>query len=567
VSEYRALQALPNALRFLGWCDDRLDRQLAELDSPLNSELLVGVSVASVVIGGLGSLVVALVQQLPSLPLIAAIWVLVTSILAGILGFPSMRIQMRRARALGGAPDLLSLAVLRLRVSATPEGAAAFAASHGDGPLARDLARTVQEAAGRPESGWERLATSWADRLPELRRAVSLLLAATETDGHDRDRLLDTALEAVLNGTHDRMAGFATALHGPTTAIYAFGVVLPLAFVGALPTLRAAGINVGLVALAAVYDGMLPLALLGASLWLVSHRPVAFAPAPVPREHPALPPRGRRLFLAVPAVAAVGYLLSAAVFPRWAPPVVTAGLLVGSGLVVWYRPAVALREETRALETAFPDALTIVAQGLGRGLAPEVAIATVAERLPGPAGATFGDATRISRRRGVDPEAAFLGEDGALRNHSSPRLRSGVALLMLTAREGAAGATVLVSLAEHLQALQSIETRVRRELGTVVGTLRSTAWCFSPLIGGTTVALASRIDGVAIGVGSATLPTAGLATVVGVYVLLLAAILAGLATGHQRGPDRAAIGLQAGFALVSASLMYPLSVYAADLLV
>lgn len=468
---------------------------------------------------------------------------------------------------MGGAPDLLSLAVLRLRISATAEGAATFAASHADGPLARDLTLKTRAAAGTPVAGWESLAAAWGNRLPELRRAVSLLLAATETDGRDRERLLDTALDAVLDGTEDRLIGFAGDLQGPTTAIYAFGVVLPLAFVGALPTLRAAGIDVGLVALATVYDVVFPLSLLLASIWLVARRPVAIAPAAVDPTHPRLPPRARRLTLLLPTVAIAGYIGASIVFPQWAPPMVVPGLLIGVTLVVWYRPEVTIREETRALERAFPDALTIVAQEIGRGIAPEVAIETVAERLTGPAGEVFGDASRVSRRRGVGPKTAFLGDDGALRHHPGNRLRSGVTLLTLAAREGPAGATVLVSLAEHLQALQTVEKRVRRELGTVVGTLRSTAWCFAPLIGGTTVALAGRMDGAALGGASATLPTAGLATVVGVYVLFLAALLAALATGLHRGPDRASIGLHVGFAVISASVVYPVSVYAAELLV
>lgn len=551
----------------LGWPEERLETRLRELDSTISSEQLVGIAVGSTVLGGGASLLVGVFPPVPTVPALAAIWLTVGSIVFTTLGLPTLLVQHHRARAMGGAPDLVSLAVLRLRISATAEGAATFAASHADGPLGRDLAVKVQAAAGTPAAGWESLAASWGSRLPELRRAVSLLLAATETDGHDRERLLDIALDAVLDGTEDRLVGFAGDLQGPTTAIYAFGVVLPLAFVGALPTLRAAGIDVGLLALATVYDVVLPLSLLLASIWLVARRPVTFAPAAVDATHPRLPKRTRHLVLVLPTVAIPSYLASSVVFPRWAPPVVVPGLLIGVTLVVWYRPEVKIREETRAVERAFPDALTIVAQGIGRGLAPEVAIETVAERLPGPAGQVFGDASRISRRRGIGPQAAFLGEAGALRHHPGHRLQSGVTLLTLAAREGPAGARVLVSLAEHLQALQTVEKRVRRELGTVVGTLRSTAWCFAPLIGGTTVALAGRMDGAALGGASTTLPTAGLATVVGVYVLVLAALLAALATGLHRGPDHASIGLHVGFAVISASILYPVSVYAADLLV
>jgi hypothetical protein len=104
-------------------------------------------------------------------------------------------------------------------------------------------------------------------------------------------------------------------------------------------------------------------------------------------------------------------------------------------------------------------------------------------------------------------------------------------------------------MADHVDDLQRVEREARRELASVTGTLRNTAAIFGPLVGGATVALA---DGMATGTLGEPLPTAALGLAVGGYVLLLATILTALATGLERGFDRALVGYRLGLALLSA---------------
>lgn len=561
------LRAATDSLPFDGWKDQQIDRQLSELDSRIDSTDLTAVAIL------VTSTTIALTPGAWLLDSglrllgLTVLWLGTLLVVTLLLVGPSLAVRMRRARALGDAPQLLGLAVLRLRVTPTPEAAAVFAAEHAEGPLARSLRDSVRSATGSGAAGWDGLASRWGEQLPELRRGISLLTAASVAAPSDRDRLLDSSLDAVLAGTRDRMARFASALQGPTTAVYAFGVVLPLAFVGALPTLRAAGIAVGLPQLIAVYDIILPASLLVASAWLLARRPAAFPPATIPDDHPSLPSRSRRLAVILPLAVVIGFWVGRLTVPRWGPTIVLPGLTIGSGLVAWYRPKVKVRERTRAVEAGFPDALTIAAQALQQRRAPEAAVRAAGSQLVGPAGTVFEDAARVQEQLGVGVESAFLGRDGALRHLRSPRLRSSASLLVLAAREGPRGGTVLLSLADHLDDLRSVEAEIQRELGTVVGTLRSTAWCFAPLIGGTTVALASRLDGAALGGSTASLSSGSLAIVIGTYVLILAGVLSVLATGLSEGPDPVQIGYHVGLAVLSASLMYPLSVFAASLLV
>jgi hypothetical protein len=102
----------------------------------------------------------------------------------------------------------------------------------------------------------------------------------------------------------------------------------------------------------------------------------------------------------------------------------------------------------------------------------------------------------------------------------------------------------------------------------VSGTLANTAAVFGPLVGGATVALAARMATVDAGAGvGTTFSIPGLGTVLGGYVLVMAATLTALATGLDSGLDRTRIGYRVGIALVLAAATFLAGVVVADLLV
>lgn len=542
----------------------RLDRALTQLSVPVGSAIVVEAAVGTLLVGA----ALAGVATVAGLRFVAIGMIgLAAVVAAALVVLPEWLATAHQTKALGELPDLVAFAVLRLHVDPTPERAAEFAAEHAAGPLAASLREQVRRSRGRATTGWTGFARMWAADVPTLPRATALLQAAAAAEPPDRPTLLEDALTVVLDGTRERMAAFAAALRGPTTALYAFGVVLPLATIGALPTLRAAGIPISIPALAVVYDGLLPAAVLCAGAWLVSQRPAAFPPASVRADHPALPDRRRHLLIVVPLTALGTAVLSTILYPPWSRFLVVPTVTLGGALVAWYRPIRSLRDRTRTIEAGLPAALTIVGQRLQHGTPPEVAIADAAEIIDGPTGEVFAVATRVHRRLGVDLTAAFHGPQGALAHVSSPRLAACVTLLAVAGREGHHGGDVVIAVADHLDALATVQTDARRELGAIVGTLRSTACCFAPLIGGVTVALAARIGATGLSRSVTSVDTTGLGLVVGAYVTLLAVLLAGLSATLERGLDRAVLGEQVGYALLSAGFVYPTTVLAAGWLV
>lgn len=478
---------------------------------------------------------------------------------------PDLLWTARRTRALGSAAGLVGRLVLRMRLDPTVESAVAFAADR-DGSLARSLAREVRRARGTGRSGLDAFADRWADRFPSLRRACSLVVAASSAAPASRERSLDRAVAAVREGTRERAEAFAADLRGPATALYAFGVLLPLALVGVLPAAGVAGVGVSLATVVLVYDLFLPLGLLAAAAWLLARRPVAFPPPTVSRAHPAVPDDERGAVLAAVATGCLGAALGALVTP-WLAPVTGVGGAVGAGLVVAARPYVRVHERVRAVERGLPDALTLVGRRVAEGVAVERAVADASERLDGPTGEAFALAARRQRQLAVGTERAFGGEHGPLADLPSERLADTVELFSVAGQEGAPAGGALVAAADLVEDLRGVEREARRSVRRVTRTLANTAAVFGPLVGGVTVGLAGRLSTGARATSSVAgtpgvvptadpLPVAGLGLVVGVYVCWLAVLLPTLSTGLARGVAPALVAERVGQSLLAAVALY-----------
>jgi len=500
--------------------------------------------------------------------------------------------ELRRTRALGAAPGLVGRLVLRMRLDPSAERAVRFAARTGDGPLAEGLARHERGSASGPTSGLRAFAREWRPWFPAIDRAAALVRTAASAPAERRGRCLDRALDATVSGTTDRLAAFVGEVRGPVSALYAFGVLLPLALIALLPAAAASGVPIGSGVVTGLYLGVLPAGLLAASAWLLSRRPVAFAPPSIDGDHPDVPERGRRAVAAGALAGTVAAAAAARLVAGWTPPVAGAGVGTGTALLVGVRHRRAVLSEIRAVERGLPDAMTVIGGDVAEGVAAETAIANAGERLDGATGELFERAGRRSETLRVGVREAFLGRGGPAVPVPSPRVRGAVALLAVAAREGRPAGDVLLELADQLEELRALETDARRQLATVTGTLTNTAAVFAPLVGGATVALATGIETVdagglgagatagadVLGVGggdpagagsagtveatgdsadgSGTLSVPLLGRVVGAYVLILATLLTALATGLERGFDRTLVAYRVGIALPTATATY-----------
>lgn len=487
--------------------------------------------------------------------------------------------RLRRTRALGDSVGLVGRLVLRLRLEPSLERAVASASRTGEGRLAASLDDHARRARGRPGSGLDGFVAEWRAVDPALERAGSLLTSAVEAPEPDREDLLGRAFDAALDGTRDRLAAFASDVRGPATAIYAFGVLLPLALVGVLPAAAAAGASIPLAALVVLYDVLLPAGLVAAGCWLVARRPVAFPPPSVGADHPAVPDSPWPALGVGFAGGLVGWVVAGSLV-AWSGPIAALGFGVGVPLWMYHRPIRVAGDRAAEVEEGLPDALGVVGRRVAGGSAVETAIDEAAAVVPGATGEVLMEASRVGRMLDVDIQEAFTGEHGSVSAVAGQRTREAVALLGAAAREGRPAGDVLVATGEHLDDLRRLEATARRDLSAITDTLANTAVVFGPLVGGVTVAMTARLSAAATESGGATAgdvgsfagsaaayPVGDLGLAVGWYVLVMAAVLAALATVLDRGADPALLGVRVGLALPTAAATYVVAVVAGGLLV
>ena len=483
--------------------------------------------------------------------------------LAGRYGV-GLAAQARQIRALGAAPSLVATLVLGTALWPSAERAAAFAVSAGDGLLCESLDTHRRRASRTPRSGLAAFGREWSAEFPALEQSLTRIERAAAVTPAERDELLDSARREILHGTRDEMASFAADLRAPATALYAFGVLLPLAMVALLPAVGAAGVPVSPSLLVVTYGIVLPGGLVVASAWLLARRPVAFPPAPVGRSHPDVS-TGTKTALGTGAAVAVGaWLAGHAVLPAWAPPVAALGLGTGVALVVYYRPVAEVREHIEAVEDGLPAALSAIGRRVERGESVETAFDTAVEATPEPLAGVLAETVERQGRLGVGIETAFRGEHGTLSTLPSPRLRRAAVLLGAAADIGPPAGDTIATMGDHLEELTEVERETRRQLAQVTGTLSNTAAVFGPLVGGATVAMSATMQG---GGPIKSVSTVALGPVIGWYCLVLAVVLTALSTGLHRGLDRALVGYRAGLALCSATAVYCVAVVVTGLLV
>jgi len=542
----------------------QLQESLSFLDTDLAPEIVVR--------GGYGAGLLSLVFVVPLLatglgfPVALLLTVTIAVLLIhSIHSFPNLLAAFRRTEALGSVPNLIGRAVLRMQIQPATESAVRFAAETGYGPLSENLSAHIDRSMGTPRTGIISFAEEWAEWFPAVRRSAHLLVMAQDAPEAERRRTLDRTLMSILDGTRNQMADFTASIRGPTTALYAFGVMIPLALVALVPAATLVGYPVPILFFIVTYNVVLPIVLIAASLWLLVRRPVAFPPPKVTREHPDVPDRLWIRLVWAPIVGAPAFVLTLLWGPSHLAILAGVGFGLGGVLIALFRPIILVRNHVRAVEEHLVDALYLVGRQVSEGEAVESVIQQAGDRVPGETGVVFERAAGLQRRLHVGVEEAFMGEYGALRDIPSPRAHSTAGLLAIASREGKPAGRAIVSMADHLEELQEVDEEAKRQLANVTGTLDHTASYFGPLVAGATVGLADIIVSQDVDLSetqaaASTLPSDQLGIVVGVFVITLCFILVPLSVMLRHGLDRALLGYRVGRSLLSAIPLYVITI-------
>ncbi|MGA9189865.1 MAG: hypothetical protein WB014_15175 [Methanosarcina sp.] len=503
--------------------------------------------------------------------------------------YVKIRAGFMKISSLGDIPEILSYIVMSMKLVPNLEHAVLFAARNSDRPLAKDLKKLTWDLNLRIYSSMDDALLSFADlwgRNSEyFKRSLHLIKSSTaEPDEAQRVITLNRALDISLEGTESLMESFAAKLKTPSYILYSIFILIPLALVALLPAVTVVGMKPEIIDLVLLYDLVFPALAALYSEYILMQRPVAFTPRQIPDSHPDLADiRQKKRFamllsvLIILVTAPLGYLLiklgnpgeivsTAPLGGYFSPtlPIILGGT-AGISIYLYFSsvPYKKIRDRIKEMEQEFADSLFVLGRRISEGNAPEKAFAHTARTMEG---SKIGEALEeismnlLSMRTNLK-DAIFDEDFGAFRHIYSERIRNTMLLFTESVHKNheAAGASI-IKLADHLKELSAVEERIRRSLYDVTSTMRSTAVIFAPLIAGITLALsevitkilgqvAERINrvpadlsGMPVEIGqgafSQSISPDHFLLAIGVYVVLISAILTRFAGSVEYGGDR-----------------------------
>lgn len=129
---------------------------------------------------------------------------------------------------------VLAIVYMTIAMKIVPniEYAIKFAATNLKGTLARDLKKIMWDVyTGKQVSMADALdpfMEKWKRENEEFTKAIFLIKSAFFESSERRDKMLNEAVNVVLNGTKDRMKHYAQDLKSPLTILNALGILLPI---------------------------------------------------------------------------------------------------------------------------------------------------------------------------------------------------------------------------------------------------------------------------------------------------------------------------------------------------
>ncbi len=479
---------------------------------------------------------------------------------AAVASYPETLAKRVRVGSLAGAPEAVNYMAMSMRLVPALDRAVAFAAAHVQEPLSTRLRRVLWGVYLRSPAGVEesflRFARDWGEWHEDLKRAFFAVgSAALERTEAGLERALEKARQIAYEGTKARIQEYAASLRGPTTVLFALGVLLPLIIGAMLPLLSLGGLSPALgsgagpeagadlsVPIVLAMDVAFPVAAFAYAWRILGNRPGTGAAGEPPR------PAARRHTLVAIAVAA-----TAAPALRFAPgpagSLAPLWILVAAALVYMapgLREVRRRRQAVARLEAEFPDALFTLGGRVAEGLPVERALQLAAGASRGSEAAALFE--RIVRRLQTSREGleeALFGARGVLADSPSRTVHAALRLVLEVSRKDPATAgKAIVDTSVYLRDLRDVDREIRRDLRSVVEAMQSTALLFAPIVLGVTCALYGLLARSFADLVTLGLPPSGFLAAVGAYLLMAVFVITYFSVGVSRGRDPLEVRLQ-----------------------
>jgi len=449
---------------------------------------------------------------------------------------------------------ILSVLYMVIYMESSPnlEGAVRFAALNLDGPIAKDLRGVLWNVEVRNfdtvEQSLAHYSRIWKDYNDDYLESLQLIQTAVqESNPERRDQLLDDAIDRILEGTEERMNGYAKGLKTPVAILNAFGALLPILGMIMLPLISSFIDAIGIAHLFAIFNIALPVALYWFMRQILSSRPPTISVSASDAE--TLPSRGKFKFsvagmaMQIPSWVlgfAVFLLVSAygfwgfAAFPETLPLtpdtiqslegsgaapqlffsdgspnqftmlmrgvsiVAGTGLGIGISKYLGNQERKEAEQELEKIQDQFPAALFELGNEISGGTPVEIALKRAAKSSEGmEISGLFRKSSQNIEQLGMTfQESLFDDSYGAVRQYPTKTVRAVMKAMTASAEKGTSmTATAAITISRYMDRLSRTQRKLENLLEESTSTIQLLAYLLAPVISGVAVGMSQVIIG------------------------------------------------------------------------
>ncbi|MFP4038555.1 MAG: hypothetical protein ACLFTA_02115 [Candidatus Nanohaloarchaea archaeon] len=436
--------------------------------------------------------------------------------------------------------------VVYMRSSPNLEGAVRFAALNLEGPIAKDLKEVLWSLEvgeyKRIDDALENYTERWKNYNKDFLESLNLLRAATNQPDTDRqERLLQDAIDNILDGTQEKMKHYAQSLETPVMILNAVGALLPVLGMIMLPLISAfLGGVITPLHLFILFNLMLP-----AFLWWFMQRTLSSRPPTVstkPADTESLPDRWKfsltlmdkkfrlpswPVGLAVFSVLALPGIIGYISFPHFYPmageelaasapyvftegeslaplPMLMRSLLIvlgtgfgiGATLILGNFERLKTEEKLKEIESEFPTALFELGNKISGGTPIELSLKEATESTQDlEISELFELSSRNIEEMGMTFEDAIFDPDyGALREFPSQMIHTVMKAVLESSEKGTEmAATAMMTISRYLKNIHKTQEQLNDLMEDTTTTIQMLAYMLAPIVSGVAVGMSQTI--------------------------------------------------------------------------
>ena len=542
---------------------------------------------------------------------VSVITIIGVSISYYILIYPNIYAKKTRVDASSEIVQAILYISIGLKNVPNLESAVAFAAFNLDGPLGKDLRKLLWDVYtgkyNRIEDGLDDFSRKWKFENREFSQAIDLLKTSLN-EIYDREKVIERAINLILQSNMERMNQYARDLKNPITMINALGILLPVITLMIFPVLGL--IMPSLISpytLIFMYNIALPLSVYFLMKNVLEKRPYGFHSVDI-KGHPEASGFGQitlkisnkkiniplipfclttLILISIPAI--IGIIKTTIETPLFTRTLY--GLQIFWGIVISIiiftlmstTKNKKIKKELEEVESEFSEAIFMLGSTLRSGQPFESSLRTTSQRLKDQKIHTFFEKI-ISKMNNLGvslKDAVFNKEYGIIREYPSKTIKNTMKIVVESSSKGlGVTASTLTAISQYMKNVHEVDEHLKQLLEDVTSSMGIMASLLVPLAAGVVVGLSGIIMKILIFIASlfAQLPTDQtdipiinikpesimpieiMIIVVGFYMIELIISLNVFKVKIEKGNDIYEIGYSIGTNLISAALIFTFSI-------